>query len=207
MKIQFKGLFLTALFFCSVETLMAQKTSDAKFIFKTWLFLEHNNVTSRYATQFPVKDSVLFNLSLRLVNIKFDTLKTRGFSKDYIFLSVDLTGRKDSTIKYQKTPLIQYVDIPVDNCEGYVLCINKAKGTSYRLKGFSGNDFLGLFHETQAKYLQDINKRLSIKQFLKNYFVDELDFECLYAGLISGENDLNKFPCLKNCSNISVTVH
>jgi hypothetical protein len=203
-------LFITV-FFSLTESLLAQKSTDTKFIFKTWLFLEQNNTSSRYATQYPIKDSSLFNLFQSGLDIKFDTLKTKGFSDNYIFLSIPTVGGrsdiKNKVITYTTPKLVEYINIPVDNCEAYVLCINKFKGTSYRMKGFTGNDFLSLFKEIKNDYWESKKQTLSIKQFLKSNLVEGLDFECLYKGLTSGKADSKEFPCLQICSDITVTIH
>ena len=211
MNIRIEKILIIIVLLSLSEKLVAQKTSDAEFLFKTWLFLEHNNTKSRDAVQFISKDSSVFNLLLNNIDLRFDTLKTKGFVKDYIFLSLVVVGQnnvlKTSGIKYKKYKFLGFIGIPENNCEAYVLCINKSKGTSYRIKGFYGNDFLGLLHEIQVYYLDDKKKKLAIKQFLKDYTVEGLDFECLFEGLTSNESDFNKFPCLKNCSDAIITVH
>lgn len=196
-------------FFTLSSPVLAQSKSDGKFLFKTWLFLEHSNTKSRHATQFSGKDSLLFNLFQKEIEIKIDTLKSSGFSEDYVFLSVNLSGDtlKRNAIKYKDGSLVEYADIPVDNCDGYVLCVNKNRGTSYRIRGFSANDFFGLYQDVQLQNKELTNRRLSIKQFLKNYAVDGLDFWCLYSGLTSADRDFIKYPCLRNCSDVMVIVH
>jgi hypothetical protein len=193
------------------KNLFAQANSDAKFIFKTWLFLEHNNTKSRDATLFPVKDSSVFDLFQNGLELKFDTLKSAGFSKDYEFLLISFIDQMRQTkfdaIRYTKKKLVEYLSTPVDNCNGYVLCINKSKGTSYRLMGFGGNDFLNLFHEVQSDYANDTKVVIKIKQFLKDYSVEGVDFVCLFEGLTSRRDNFNNFPCLRKCSDIYVTIH
>jgi hypothetical protein len=208
---QLRLLLLAALFLSTNKWSLAQSTSDPKFLFKTWLFLEQNNTKSRDATKFPVKDSSLFDLFQREIEIKFDTLKMEGFSRDYVFLSISFSDGThhvpDNSIIYKKTPFLEYLSIPSDNCGAYILCINKSNGTSFRMKGFKGNDFFGLLREIQTQFIEDKNKTLSIRKFLKSYSVVGLDFECIYEGLTSGITDKDKFPCLINCSDTVVTIH
>ena len=205
-----RSICLLPMFFINSLTANAQKTSDVKFLFKTWLFLEHVNTESREAILFPVKDSALFSLWQNAIELKLDTLKKTGFSKDYIFVSISLKKLdiplKDFPIVYKQWKMIDYLDMPVDSCGAYVLCVNKRAGISYRLRGFRENDFLGLYRDIRGDFEGRTTKRLSIRRFLKQYTVNDLDFECLYEGLTSNKVNLKEFPCLQRCANDVVVI-
>lgn len=160
---------------------------------------------------FPVKDSSLFYLYESTINLKLDTLNSKGFPSDYLFLSVvplkDNKVINDSALTYNRTNHLSYLSIPINNCEGYILCINKSSGRSFRIQGFYGNDFLTLLQEVKEESMKSREKKLSTKSFLHNYSVEGLDFKCIYKGLRSGEKDTKKFPCLKNCSDFTIVIH
>jgi len=200
--------FLIAIFLILSIKIYAQQETDGKFLFKTWFFIEHVNVISRTEKTINCKDSVLFNLYNNYLDLKLDTLKSSGFSANYIFLSVvSYKNNKivnDSAIQYKRSGYLSYLSIPVNNCEGYVLCVNKTNGKSYRIKGFSGNDFLCLLTEIKEQYFLHNNKPLSNRFFFKNYTTEGIDFNCIYNALVSGSYDNKLFPCLKHCSPLII---
>jgi hypothetical protein len=188
-----------------------QTKTDGIFLFKMWFYIEHINKNPRIGSDYPIKDSSLFQLYQSAVNIKPDTLTKNEFTENYIFLSIapviDKKIINDSVLSYNKTKQLAFVSIPVDNCNGYVLCVNVTSGKSYRLRGFFGNDFMDLLKEVKAEYLTAYNKKLSTKEFLKKYFVTGVNFSCLYQGLSSGNTDTKNKPCLERCSDLIITVH
>ncbi|MGF7076202.1 hypothetical protein [Mucilaginibacter sp. 3215] len=210
MKTKIGITFFLVFFLTFNKPLSAQQTTDAGFIFKTWLFLEHKNNKSRYATEYAVKDSALFDLFQNGLALKFDTLRMNGFGADYIFLAVSFTKKAEPykrSVVYKAPKEIGYISIAVDNCQSYVICLNKSKGTSYRLSGFSGNDFLGFLHEFQGDYRASNGEGISVKEFLSRCTVATLDFACLYEGLTEKNKTGDIYPCLRSCSDATVTVH
>lgn len=189
----------------------SQTKTDGIFLFKMWFYIEHINKSPRIGNDYPIKDSSLFHLYQTAVKIKPDTLTKNKFTENYIFLSIaPVVDKKiiiDSVLSYNKTKQLAFVSIPVDNCNGYVLCVNVTSGKSYRLRGFYGNDFMELLNEVKAEYLAAYNKKLSTKEFLKKYSVTGINFSCLYQGLSSGNSDTKKYPCLERCSDLIITVH
>jgi hypothetical protein len=189
-------------FFCMSG--FSQKNTDGNFLFKTWIYLEHINDGSRYNVEFPVKDSAVFSLFVNNINLRLDTLKSDGFSDDYIFLAVNFKSQKeraegkDSSLIYSKTKFLQYIVIPT-LCSRYVLCINKVTGFSYRIQGFSGNDFFNLLKDVKDEFSVRYKKQLKTKTFLKEYSAGDIDFKCIYKGLQSGQYDFKKYPCLYDC--------
>ena len=52
------------------------------------------------------------------------------------------------------------------------------------------------------KAYRDYNfKDLKKKLFFREYFVESIDFKCLYKGLRQNKIDKERFPCLKTCSD------
>ena len=102
---------------------------------------------------------------------------------------------------------IKNYSIPVNKYIGqYVIAINPRTGRSYRLSGFNGNDFLGFLSDFKEEFKQKNKSRLSNKKFLKGYYVEGIDFNCLYKGLKAQEVDRYKYPCLIRCSD-PVSIH
>ncbi len=203
---------LAIIFSFFANTIFAQHTTDGKFLFKMWLFLEHDNSLSKYSTTFPVKDSSVFNLFITKIDLKLDTLKSIGFPNKYIFLALTFnkakgTETQESPVFYEKkTSYLEYIDIP-SFCSRYVLCINKLTGTSFRLQGFTGNDFNNLFSELVNRDDTQFSTKnnITIKSFLKKYYVEGIDFKCIYEGLKSN-NNLRKYSCLSSCKKSNQVI-
>ena len=54
-----------------------------------------------------------------------------------------------------------------DNCSDYILAVNKSSGKSYRLKGFSGNDFFNLFADVNKRFERLNQRTITFKKYLK----------------------------------------
>jgi hypothetical protein len=183
----------------------AQKSTDGIFLFKTWFYIEHINNDSRYASDFSVKDSSVFSLFINNIDLKLDTLSSKGFSNQYVFLSLTLneqvknaTHRSKSLVYNMETEFLSYIVIPAF-CDRYVLCVNKVTGTSYRIQGFAGNDFLSLLMSIKEEFALRYKKQLKTNTFFKDYSAGGIDFKCIYNGLRSGQYNTKKHPCLYNC--------
>ena len=185
----------------------AQQNTDGKFIFKTWLFIEHINNQSRFDTAYPVKDFNLFSQIIYNTDLKLDTLRSIRFPNCYTFLRLILSVNNSNSfykpIIYTKEKGIkEYFRISASSsCQQYVLCVNRLSGKSFRIQGFDGNDFFSLLNDLnfQLSFPQKA-KKLTIKRFLRDFGVDGIDFNCIYKGLSSGECDYEKYPCLYNCN-------
>jgi len=204
MKYTIKKIILLFTFYCPL-LIFAQRNVDGNFLFKTWLYIEHENDSSVYSTDFPVKDAAVFSLFMDNISLKLDTLKTNGFPDSYIFLAINFKSPEerskgtDSSLRYdRKTKFLNYIGVPA-LCNRYVLCVNKSTGLSYRLQGFTGNDFLNLLRDVRQGFYQRYKKQLKTKTFFKDYAAGQVDFECIYQGLQSGEVDPKKYPCLGDC--------
>lgn len=214
MNIYLNRLFLFVMLICMHSIGFSQKNTDGIFLFKTWFYIEHINNDSRYATDFSTKDSSVFSLFINNINLTLDTISSNNFSNEYIFLAVNPKRRQevsitDSSIMYdKKNKFLKYTVIPAF-CNRYVLCINKTSGMSYRIQGFTGNDFFVLLKDVRDEYYSKNKSVLKIKDFLKTYSVSDIDFRCIYKGLQSGSPDYQKYPCLYSCrgSNEIIWVH
>lgn len=193
------------------QMVFSQQTTDGNFLFKMWFFIEHTNQKMRTENNFPVKDSSLYRLYEQNISLRLDTLRSEGFSDDYLFLSAAVLKNNiehdDNAITYSKTRFLNYIGVPVSNCEGYVLCVNTNTGKSYRIQGFAGNDFLSLMQEIKREYLAKSNKTISARRILKTRKVTGMDLGCIYKGLLSASVDTKKYPCLKTCSDFVVKIH
>ncbi len=84
----------------------------------------------------------------------------------------------------------------------YILAINNRTGMSYRLAGFETNDFISFYNDFASLYNGINANKLKIRDFLKNFKVENLDFKCLHDALTSSNIiDRNKYPCLKKCED------
>lgn len=173
---------------------------DAIFSFKMYIFLDQNiDRLNLLDSNSKIKDS-LFNSYCNLITIKLDTLKIEG---SYLLVSSALTPKfifyKFKSHSWKRKLTLQESNLfePTFGLRSdYVLAINQKTGSVYRISGFEGNDFLSfLFNfigETPSNELGKITR----DNFLKNYRVSELDFNCLYKGLHTFTNNQRKFPCL-----------
>lgn len=190
----------------------AQLKVDAPSIFKMQLFLNSKiEVVGGKDAAVVISDS-LYKACSDAVDFKLDTLKITGsweltksvFSSQYRFyqlLAYDdqkKTYTKNIIYKRKLNDLEEQFFLIRESC---VLAINQRTGLSYRLKGFNSNDFLNFLSDFREAYKESTGSGLSIKDFLKNYKVEGLDFECLYKGLRQDETDREKYPCLKRASD------
>jgi hypothetical protein len=183
----------------------AQLKTDAKSILKMQLFLNNRNVDFRGIDPKVLKNDSLYNVFTDLIDLKLDTLKITGkyeittsvFAPKYHFYKINVKNK--SNIIYKRELYNdegQYIGLNSGFYNIYIIGINLVTGKSYRLLGFDTNDFLGFLSDFKELYKEKQGEKLTTKQFLKDYKVDELDFECLYNGLKSEEIDRKKYPCL-----------
>lgn len=131
--------------------------------------------------------SVLNNPNL--IRIEVDSLN--NYNSDILFYRFQLGKNKAQ-------PLDENIEISFksSSCNEYVLAFNINNYTSYRLKGFNGNDLLFL--------LRDINRTLSSKTSSKKLLssLNDLnigvDFKGIYRALLSLDFEAE---CLKTCSD------
>ncbi|OYQ49256.1 hypothetical protein CHU92_00405 [Flavobacterium cyanobacteriorum] len=131
--------------------------------------------------------SVLNNPNL--ISIEVDSLNT--YNSDILFYRFKLGKNKvqllDESIE---------ISINSSSCNEYILALNINNYTSYRLKGFNGNDLLFL--------LRDINRLSSSKISSKKLLLSlsnlniGVDFSGIYKALLSLDFEAE---CLKTCSD------
>jgi hypothetical protein len=183
---------------------IGQQSTDGEFIFKTQLFLEKANVVNVRGFDTKGKDLLLF--FSQKVKFKLDTLQSYGFAGTYYFLSLSIKEgiKYNDTIIKSDSSFFLFIE---NGCANYILAVNKYNGKSYRLKGFNGNDFYNLFADINKQFEKLNLKKINIKKFLKEYRVNSVDFNCLYAALKSGEYNKERYPCLKSCEVQQIVVH
>jgi hypothetical protein len=88
MKSIAKSLFFVLSFLLVSKIGLSQENTNGNYLFKVWLYIEKPNVTMRIPDKFPIKDSSLFYFFSKNIGIRTDTIESKSFSSDYVFLSV-----------------------------------------------------------------------------------------------------------------------
>lgn len=130
------------------------------------------------------------------LNFKIDTLNSRGI-QGFLFLSISPVFGNPKNIPLDSIPIVP------ENCEEYIIAINKKTKKVFKLKGFRMNEFsyfLDLLNELNYSHLS------SSKNFYRYYYVENIDLECLYKASRNRKKYASKFPCLSSCSEL-VTTH
>ncbi|KIX22023.1 hypothetical protein SY27_04940 [Flavobacterium sp. 316] len=188
-------------FLCTLN-LYSQSKTTAEDIFKMHLFLDKKNITRSDLSKTVVKNDSLYDSFKKNCSIKLDTLKL----KSNIFLSIDgdFTFYTITDIKYSdslNTNESWFLKIDLGYDSKYIIAINQNTGRSYRLSGFYSNDFFAFYFDIKKAYRDYNFKDLKKKLFFREYFVESIDFKCLYKGLRQNKIDKERFPCLKTCSD------
>lgn len=194
-------IILILTFLCTSDFYSQSKT-DAEDIFKMHLFLDKKNISRSDLSKKIVKNDSLYNSFKKNCTIKIDTLKHTSNmllsdNGDFIFYSIRDIQYNDS-LDINESWFLK-VDLSYDS--KYIIAINQVSGRCYRLSGFNVNDFSAFYLEIKKAYEENNSKRLKKKLFFRGYFVEYLDFECLFNGLKKDTFDKDKFPCLKTCSD------
>jgi hypothetical protein len=180
--------------------LSAQTKTVENEIFKIQLWLNKKSLTKNNG-QNESKDSYKnfcdsFNLSLNKLKVQNNLIGL--FDQEYVFYRVfesDIVFKEGLSNEDYKL-----LDIQCYPSNSYILAINQTTGSSFKLKGFETNDFASFLFDLKRNLS---NKNFQIRDFLKNFKVEGLDFECLYEGLnINKEVDIVKYPCLIKCSDL-----
>jgi hypothetical protein len=203
--IKLKVVFILT-FLCNLN-LYGQSKTKAEDIFKMHLFLDKKNITRSDLEKNVIKNDSLFDSFKKNCSIKIDTLKM--YSNIYLPIDGSFKFYVISDIEY-KNELSKvemwFLKIDLNLDYKYVIAINESTGRSYCLSGFNNNDFFVFFSDISNAYRSFYFKKLKISNFLKNYKVENLDFECLYKSIKSDVIDKERFPCLKT-PNDSFSIH
>lgn len=183
--------------------LYSQIKIDAVSIFKMQLFLDKNDIELGKFDLTTVKSDSLYKAFNEIVDLRIDTLKITGdhyltksaLSPKYTFFQLTSHSYKK---KLSEKELQLYWIFGDHVC---TIAINQETGKSYRLLGFNTNDFLSFLSDFREEFKIKQGEKLTVKHFLKNYIVEDVDFECLYNGLRSGEADTKSYPCLVKASD------
>jgi hypothetical protein len=126
------------------------------------------------------------------LEFKIDTLTYSGF-EGFVFVSVLPDPIDTKNIDVEKLQIIP------NNCQEYILAIDKSVKKVYRLKGFFINDFPSFLMTLTKRHYSDVN---SYKAFVENYSIEKLDLGCLYQAFKSYSIDRVKYPCLRACGQL-----
>ncbi len=182
--------------------IFSQVSTDAKSIFKMWLFLDKMNVYQRNPKT-TIKDDSLFSLFENVTDFKLDTLQSKGFDRiGYQFYLLHLNNLK--ILKDLNEDEAQSLLIFTGKFDSVIIGLNSKTGKSYRLLGFNGNDFLSfLIDITENNSIN--NEGISQKKFFNEFKVEKLDFNCLNKALKDKNLDRRKYPCLIRYSDPIIT--
>lgn len=180
-------LFVTAFLIASRSFSQTRGESELHFMLKLLIYQET-------VTKGVFLGNQTFN-TVMSVDFTFDTLKSIGISS-YDFISISSNYSIPNSVSKDKLPLIP------NNCDEYVVAVSKGLGIIFRLKGFKINDFSSFI-----AYLRedDEEARKSMKRFLKDCEVEGLDLICLFKASRGISLDIDKFPCMKSCSDLFST--
>ncbi|SIT21873.1 hypothetical protein SAMN05421786_109178 [Chryseobacterium ureilyticum] len=196
---------LILLFFLSF--VKAQENMDLLSIFKMQLYLDKNDELSSCTKN----DSLYFVFKKNMI-LKLDTLKKRGnydliesvFAPKIEFYAINLSFNKNKNlddVKKMTKKEANCLGIFSGTFDKYILAIDNKTRRSYRIVGFNSNDFLSFLSDYLEYYNEHNDKKLTSNSFLKNYYVEGIDFKCLYNGLHSDEIDRKKYPCLQRVND------
>ena len=131
------------------------------------------------------------------LQFSFDTLFGSGLNNPpLLFLKISPTFSTPQNVSLEKTPFID------PKCEGgFIIGINEDR-IVYRLGGFTQNDFPSLFRWIKSQNRKRIK---SFKWFKSEYYIEGLDFKCLYKAHRRFSNDESKYPCLYKCTKLIIT--
>lgn len=207
-----KRVFLFIILSCIWLYSNAQLKIDAVSVFKIHLFINSKIEIIKGVDSTIVINDSLYKAYSNAIDLKLDTLKVTGnweltksvFSSQYQFyqlLAYDNQKKsytQNIVYKRKLNSSEEHFMIIKGSC---ILAINQKTGLSYKLKGFNSNDFLNFLSDFKEAYKESTGNKLSTSEFLKNYKVDGLNFECLYLGLKQDKIDREKYPCLKRMSD------
>ncbi|MBN2820071.1 MAG: hypothetical protein JXP36_13930 [Bacteroidales bacterium] len=173
---------------------------DVEYLFKISILLD--NCSTSEKDDFPIKDNRLFEAYNKSHTLVLDTLEvslTGDFYPNYKykpfkFYKVDIMDDIVNEKDYAK------IGGPVAGMNTiYIICVNHATGSVYRLSGFNGNDFKNLLIDLDEVYFKSNKKRISKSSFVKNFHVETIDFKCLYQALKANSRNWKKYRCLYRC--------
>jgi hypothetical protein len=120
----------------------------------------------------------------------YEILAAKGFN-EMIFIKLKFRGDFE-LVRKKKIDDSLYIQNKVPFSCDYIIGYKWNEKRFYRLKGFVLNDFTHIF-----------NKRYKPKDksvFLSHFWVNELDFDCLFDFYWGKGKKNNKSPCIQSCS-------
>ena len=120
-----------------------------------------------------------------------ELISSKGFDEDILFIKIKVRGNFEE-IRKQKIKDSLYINNKVPFSCDYIIATNLNEKKFYRLKGFDDNDFLKLFEDSSCK-------KKNRAFFLNNFYVNELDLECLFDYHFKRKKGETKPICLISC--------
>lgn len=198
-----KKVFILFFLIINFNELTAQSSTNVEDVFKMHLFLNKKNVVIGKQVIPVSKNDSLYKVFSSLITLKIDTLKVTNnltaLSKDsFCFYKLSEEGITEN--RKLTSNESNYLTVNCSFYNFFVLAINNETGATYKMLGFDTNDCLNFISDFIEIYYENNSIKLSTSKFLKNYHVDSVDLECLFKGLRSKQNDREKYPCLRRCS-------
>lgn len=192
-----KKIFYLIMFLCVTNISNSQENSSIKDIFTMQLFLNKMDFINNHKGIKFIKNDSTYNKFKDFIELKINKLTLNTVDNNISDFEFCMVNSDSITFKSN----INELDVSCGFQKKFVLAIQKDTYKIYRIMGFDTNDFLFFLEDFKKTYRDKFFKKISSKYFLKNYFVNELDFNCIYNGLKSKNMDFNKFPCLRNCNS------
>jgi hypothetical protein len=148
------------------------------------VFSQKNNVSNTFGFHF-IQEKILIiknttddkiSYDLNFINIEVDSLN--NYDSEIVFYKFKLGSNKVNILNNQID-----VSFNSNSCNEYILAFNLRNETSYRLKGFNGNDLLFLLRDINYIY----NPRKKYKNLLSslNNLKIGVDFKAIHKDLLN----------------------
>jgi hypothetical protein len=118
---------------------------------------------------------------------EYKILKSKGFGGDFTFFEIQATQTQDSV--YSKIVhdsinkrTLYYNRVFFEGLDHSFIFVCGVTGF-YKLKGFPENDFARFYSDVKRYYKREYNDSYyfkSKKRFLENFYIENVDLECLY---------------------------
>lgn len=192
--------FTILMLFFLIAKVQSQNITSLEDIFKMHLFLDKKNIRRSDLDLPVIKNDSLYELFIENSIIKIDTLD----------LNSDLYLPINSQFKFYLLKDIRFKDeldkkmlwvLNIKMCENskYIIAFNEYTGQSFKLSGFSTNDFMSFFSVIKKDYRSINFKKLRKAFFFKKYRVQFLDLECIFNSL---KKEKEFSPCLYTCEDV-----
>lgn len=192
--------FTILMLFFLIAKVQSQNITSLEDIFKMNLFLDKKNIMRSDLELSIIKNDSLYELFSKNSILNIDTLDL----KSDLYLPINSQFKfyllKDIRFKSELEKKMFWV-LNIKMCENsrYIIAFNEYTGQSFKLSGFSTNDFMSFFSIIKSDYRSLNFKKLRKTIFFKKYKVQFLDFECIFKSLKNGDEFSS---CLNTCEDV-----